>query len=138
MTNLTRGRVAERAGVNGETLRYYEQRGLIPPPRRTKAGYRIYSDDDVDRIRFIKRAQELGFSLAEIDAMLRLQVEPGADMQSIRQIAETKIADIEARIRDLTRMRDALVALTDACCGHGPVEECPILEALREGGPDAG
>ncbi len=129
---LTRGELAQRTGVHAETIRYYEQRGLLPPPRRTAAGYRAYSETDVARLRFIKRAQELGFSLREIEELLTLEATPGASSGLVRQRALAKIAEIEARIRDLTRIRDTLRRLVAACDGKAPVEHCPILHALYD------
>ncbi len=129
---MTRGELAQRAGVHAETIRYYEQRGLLPPPQRTAAGYRTYTETDVDRLRFIKRAQELGFSLREIEELLTLEATPGASSGLVRQRALAKIAEIEARIRDLTRIRDTLRRLVAACDGRAPIEHCPILHALHD------
>ena len=97
MQTMTRGEVALRTGVNIETVRYYEQRRLIPKPPRSASGYRKYTEDYVERIRFIKRAQELGFTLKEIQELLSLRVDPDTDRDEVKQRAEAKIADIEAR-----------------------------------------
>lgn len=124
--------LAERAGVNLQTVRYYERRELIPEPPRTAAGYRQYSVDDVRRIRFIQRAQELGFTLSEIKELLALRAHPQAPTQgAVKQKTEEKIAEIEGKIRDLARMKLTLVELAAACDGEGIVSECPILEALE-------
>lgn len=128
---MTRGEVADRAGVNRETVRYYEQRGLIPEPPRTDGDYRTYTEDYVERIRFIKRAQELGFTLNEIEELLTLRVDPEMDCGAVKQRAEAKIADVEAKIHDLERIRAALASLATACSGHGPTSDCPILEAMQ-------
>ncbi len=138
---MTRGELARRTGVHAETIRYYEQRGLLPPPQRTAAGYRAYTETDVERLRFIKRAQELGFSLREIEELLTLEATPGASSGLVRQRALAKIAEIEARIRDLTRIRDTLRRLVAACDGQAPIEHCPILHALHDhhrANPDGG
>lgn len=131
MSTLTRGMVAERAGVNSETVRYYEQRGLIPTPARSKAGYRLYTEDYIERIRFIKRVQELGFSLIEADELLSLRVDTEADMVEVKKIVEAKVADVEEKLRDLERMKAALQTLSSSCCGQGSMAKCPILDALR-------
>lgn len=130
------GELASKAGVNIETIRYYERRGIIPEPLRTPSGYRSYSDDTLLRIQFIKRAKELGFSLLEISELLSLKADPEVSCSEIRERAVAKVADIEGRIETLVRMKAALMQLTVDCRGRGPVSECPILGALekREGG----
>ena len=127
---ITRGKLARRAGVNIETIRYYEQRGLIPEPPRTTSGYRQYTEDYVERIRFIKRAQELGFTLKEIKELLSLRVDPETDRDEVKQRAATKIVTIEEKISDLERMKHRLKLLVTSCSGRGPTSECPILEAM--------
>jgi MerR family mercuric resistance operon transcriptional regulator len=129
--SLTIGQVAKQAQVNIETIRYYERRGLIPEPPRRESGYRQYAPDAVKRITFIKRAQELGFSLREIQELLSLRVDPGTTTGDIKGRAEAKLADIDTKLRDLKRMKTALVKLTAACRGRGPTSECPILDALE-------
>ena len=131
MQTMTRGEVALRTGVNIETDRYYEQRRLIPKPPRSASGYRKYTEDYVERIRFIKRAQELGFTLKEIQELLSLRVDPDTDRDEVKQRAEAKIADIEEKISDLERMKHALAVLAAACSGCGPTSECPILEGMQ-------
>lgn len=130
MTRLKIGQVAERAGVGVETIRFYERRGLLEEPARKQSGYRQYTDDVVDRLRFIRRAKNLGFTLAEIKELLELRVAPGTTCAAVKSCAETKIGDIEERIRSLQRMKEALESLTAACSGKGPSGECPILDAL--------
>jgi len=133
--HLTIGKLAERAGVKVGTIRYYERRGLLPEPPRSESGYRLYSQDIVARIRFIKRAKELGFSLKEIAELLSLRVDPETTCCDVKGRAEAKIAKIEEKIRALRRMKEALVKVTAACNGRGPISECPILAALEmEGG----
>lgn len=125
--------VATRAGVNVQTLRYYERRGLLGRPPRTASGYRQYPDDAVRIVRFVKRAQDLGFTLDEVEQLLRLRrVHPSRRVE-VRALATAKIADIDTRIEQLTAMRTALGGMLSACCGDGALE-CPILEALEEDG----
>ncbi len=131
MDSLTIGRVAREAGVNRETLRYYERTGLIPKPARTHSGYRSYSPDTVTRIRFIRHAKELGFSLHEISELLSLRMDSSAPCAEVRERAERKIRYIEGKIAELRRMKRALTELANSCPGSGPSSECPILEALE-------
>lgn len=123
--------VAKEADVNAQTVLYYERRGLLPAPRRAANGYRLYDDNAVRRIRFIKRAQELGFSLKQIAALLALQERQGASCTEISAMAASHLEDIEQKIRDLERMRQALIPLVDACPGKGPLNACPILDSLE-------
>ena len=127
---ITTSELAKRGGVNLETIRYYERIGLLPRPPRLRSGYRQFSSESVRRVRFIKRAQELGFSLKEIKDLLELRISPRSTRGDVRQRAATKIADIEEKIQHLRAMKQALVRLTDACCGNGPASDCPILESL--------
>ncbi len=131
MENLTIGQLARRAQVNIETVRYYERRGLMPEPPRRESGYRQYSQTDITRIQFIKRARELGFSLKEILELLSLRVDPHTTCGDVKGRAEVKIAGIEQKIKDLRRMRMALATLVAACKGEGPSSACPILETLN-------
>ncbi len=124
------GEVAERGGVNLQTIRYYEREKLLPEPPRLASGYRVYPPGMVRRVRFIKRAQEIGFTLAEIRELLSLRVDRQRTRADVRAIAEAKITDIEGRIRTLQAMKSALTHLTDKCSGHGPASECPILEII--------
>ena len=128
--SLKIGHVAERGGVNRQTIRYYEREGLLPKPPRLASGYRMFPDAAVRRVRFIKRAQELGFSLAEIRDLLSLRDETGAGAREMRERAEAKIADIEQKISALRAMKYALSKMTEKCPGCGPLSECPILDAL--------
>jgi Hg(II)-responsive transcriptional regulator len=127
------GEVAARAGVNIQTLRYYERRGLLGRPPRTASGYRRYSEDAVRIVRFVKRAQELGFTLDEAEQLLRLRRVTPAQQSSVRALATAKVADIESKMRQLAAMRAALQQMLSACCGDGALE-CPILEALERDG----
>src|SRR6478735_5558099 len=131
MTPLTVGQVARRAGVGVETVRFYEREGLLERPSRRPSGYRQYGEDVVGRLRFIRRAKELGFTLKEIGELLSLRLDPGTTAADVRRRAEGKLADIEAKIRSLRRMHKALSRLTAACGGRGEIGECPILDALE-------
>jgi Hg(II)-responsive transcriptional regulator len=126
------GEVAARASVNVQTLRYYERRGLLPRPPRSESNYRLYSDDTVRRVRFVKRAQELGFSLGEIRGLLDLRVGPRATCADVRRRTQAKIAEIEEKIWTLRSMKRVLDSLAATCSGRGPVAECPILDSLDE------
>jgi len=130
MKVLTRGRIAQLAGVGVETVRFYEQEGLLAKPARTPSGYRQYGEDVVGRLQFIQRAKEIGFTLNEIKELLSLRVDPDTTCEDVRARAEGKIADIEDKIRTLQRMKKALVRLTQECCEKGGGSECPILDAL--------
>jgi MerR family copper efflux transcriptional regulator len=130
MNGLTIGEVAKQARVQIETLRYYERQGLIARPPRSSSNYRVYPPATVRRVRFIKRAQQLGFSLKEITELLALRTEPMAACGDVRARTVIKLNDIEDKIRALQAMQAALVRLIAACGGHGPLTDCPILEAL--------
>ena len=128
--SLTIGRLAKEAGVNLETVRYYERRGLLQRPPRSASGYRLFPLETARRLRFIRRAQELGFSLTEIRELLSLRVSANAKSADVRKRAETKIADIDAKIKSLDSMKTTLRRLTKVCAGCGPIAERPILECL--------
>ena len=131
MKSLTIGKLAKEAGVNLETVRYYERRGLLPkPPRSTSSGYRQFPEDAARRLRFIRRAQELGFSLKEVGELLSLRVSRRTTSAAIRARAEAKVADIQEKIRSLESMKKTLQKLTKVCDGCAPLAECPILDSL--------
>lgn len=129
---MTIGEIAAESRVNIQTVRYYERRGLLATPERTPAGYRKYSRDVVLRIRFIKRAQELGFTLEEIAELLALRVRHGEACGEVRRRAKVKIAVVQQKLRELERLKGALERLVEACRRRAPTAECPILEALEE------
>ncbi len=131
MKSLTSGQLAKHAEVHSETIRYYERRGLLEKPPRTNAGYRLYPEETIVRIRFIRHAQELGFSLQEIGKLLFLNLDRKTPCSEIKKRADKKIQDIEEKIVLLRKMKKALMNLTGDCSGRGPVSECPILEALE-------
>lgn len=130
MTGLTTSKLAAAAGVGVPTVRYYERRGLLPKAQRRASGYRDFDRADVQRIRFIRHAQALGFTLDEIAGLLRLRVAPGLDCAAVRARASTKLADVRARLTELERIRDALAKLVAACPARGPVTHCTILDTL--------
>lgn len=133
MITFTRGQLARACGVGPETIRFYERQGLIPEAPRSSGGYRRFSEDAVSRLLFIRRAKSLGFSLPEIGELLALQDDPGSDRARVKQITESKLHEIEAKIADLESMRAALSELAEQCSGHGPVSGCPIIETLANG-----
>lgn len=124
------GALARAAGLPAATLRYYEQIGLIAPQARSAANYREYGAESLTRLRFIRRAQALGFTLHEIGELLSLHAQPEADSAAVKSLAELRLADIDQKIADLTRMRAGLTTLTQRCPGHGDTRHCPILVAL--------
>ena len=136
MEVLNRSEVAEAAEVNIETLRYYERRGLIPAPPRSPANYRQYPHHIVNRVRFVRHAQELGFSLNEIKQLLSLRATRGTKASEVKRRASKKIDEITDRIRALEHIRAALGHLVAQCSGDGPVEECTILHAIESGRTD--
>jgi Hg(II)-responsive transcriptional regulator len=126
------GEVAGRAGVNVETLRYYERRGLLSEPTRQPSGYRVYDQEAVKIVRFIKRGQELGFTLADIEGLLRLADGGPESCHEVRALAEGKIEDMDRRIAALQAMKRSLVALVRTCRRRGKNRECPLIEAIEE------
>jgi Hg(II)-responsive transcriptional regulator len=134
MNGLRIGQVAKRAGVGVETVRFYERKGLIEDPPRRASGYRQYPEDVIPRIRFIRRAGELGFSLKEIQELLDLRAESTARGGAVRDRTEAKVREIEARITDLKSIRSVLTGLTARCDRKAAVKECPILAALEADG----
>jgi MerR family mercuric resistance operon transcriptional regulator len=131
MKKLTIGGLARLGGVNLETVRYYERRGLLPKPPRTEAGYRQFSPEAAHRLRFIKRAQELGFSLDEVRELLALRVEPQQNCVDVRTRVKAKIVDIEQKMKTLAAMKSILRGLVEQC-EHCSSDECPILASLEQ------
>lgn len=126
------GEVARRTGVSVETVRYYEREGILAPPARRPSGYRAYPEEAVRRVRFAKRAQQLGFSLKAIDELLALRHDPKGRACRVKRSAAALVAEIDERIATLARMRDALAALEEACDGRGSASRCSILDALDD------
>jgi MerR family transcriptional regulator, copper efflux regulator len=124
------GELAEKAGVNVQTVRYYERRNLLPTPERTESGYRSYDERDLLRLRFILRGKGLGFTLTEIRELLGLRVDPDRTVDDVRQRALATIVDTESKIRDLERIRGALRRLVNTCEAHDSIEQCALLHAI--------
>lgn len=131
--SLNRGQAAKAAQVGSETLRYYERIGIIPKPARSAGNYRVYDDETVQRIRFVKHAQDLGFSLEEIDELLSLRATKGSKAADVKRRAQAKIRDVEQRISSLQNIRAALSELVENCSGSGPASTCTILHAIDHG-----
>lgn len=126
------GQLAKHAGVAVDTVRYYERQGLLPKPQRQASGYRRYTQADVQRLSFIRRAKALGFTLEEITGLLELSARRGEDMAEVKQAAQSRLVAIESRIAELQRIRAGLQQLITDCPGHGELDACPILAALTE------
>jgi Hg(II)-responsive transcriptional regulator len=123
--------VAAQAHVNAQTLRYYERRGLLPQPERTRSGYRAYTPDAVRVVRFVKRAQQLGFTLDDVGELLHLAGGGPASCDEAQTMARARIADLQRRIDDLAGMRDALARLLDTCDQPPARRDCPILRDIQ-------
>ena len=131
MTELTISKAAANAGVGIETIRFYERKGLIEqPPKPIDGGFRFYPDETISRIRFIRQAQDIGFSLREIDELLSLRADPAADCAHVRERAAAKLEEVERKIEQLGRIRSALNELIAACPGRGALRECSIMASL--------
>lgn len=122
------GKLVAEAGVNIDTIRFYERKGVLPEPERRPSGYRNYGPETVQRLHFIRNAKRLGFSLTEITELLELS--SGDDMGAVRAAASEKLASVREKIADLERMREALDQVITACPGHGATSECPIVRSL--------
>ena len=133
MESMGIGALAKRAGVGIDTVRYYERNGLLAPQSRLSSGYRRYSELELARLRFIRRAQALGFTLKEVRELLSLSAQ--RDVARVKRSAQAKLTDVGRRIAELERVRAALSKLIAACPGHGRAADCPILKAL--GGDEA-
>ena len=133
MQDVGIGLLAKHAGVRIDTVRYYERHGLLAPAGRKASGYRRYGELELKRLRFIRRAKLLGFTLEEIKQLLTLSSE--RSVAKVKQAAQGKLADVEHRLAELERVRDGLRQLIDACPGHGRPEACPILRALGQEEP---
>jgi MerR family copper efflux transcriptional regulator len=128
---ITRGALAREAGVHAETIRFYEEKGLLALPPRSAAGYREYGPEVAARVRFIKRAQAVGFTLTEITDLLALRAKPRRDNRQVKELANEKLRLIDEKLRDLRAMRQALAKVAAACDGRGSVAECPIIAAME-------
>lgn len=132
MQTFTIGQVARASGIGVETVRFYEREGLLEKPARRLSGYREFESEAVARLRFIKQAQRLGFTLREIKELLALKLNPDATRAQVRERAVAKIADIDKRIKELQRMKKALMPLIEVCDGKGTLKGCPILDAIEK------
>ena len=129
---LTIGRLAKQAGVNIDTVRYYERRGLLSPDGYRESGYRLYAPEAAHKLRFIKNAQGLGFTLKEISGLLRLRVKSRARCRDVKRRAQAKLEDVESRIQRLEAMRRVLKELLRTCHSGRTTDHCPILRSLEE------
>ena len=132
MEMLSIGQVAQKAGVSVETVRFYEREGLLEEPPRRASGYRQYSEQVVTRLHFIKRAKLLGFSLKEITELLLLRVDAQTSCEEVKERTEAKIVEVERKLVELQRMRQALLQVHSLCIGQGPRSRCPMLDALDQ------
>jgi len=131
MMLLNIGQVAKQTGVTVETVRFYEKHGLIAAPQRSDSGYRQYPPETVKRVQFIQHAKEVGFTLKDIGELLALRREPGTTCTDIKLHATQKIEEVDQKIQDLKRIRDALGRMIMKCSGRGTLSQCPILEELE-------
>lgn len=132
MKNMTIGKLAKLCGVGVETIRFYERKGLIRQPERKPFGYRIYPEEAIGQVHFIRQAKELGFSLKEIGELLHLRLDGDRACDEVRSLAEAKMADVEGKIRVLEQMRQTLGELVVACKNNKRKELCPILRAIEK------
>ncbi len=134
MSAITTGELAKAAGVGVETVRFYERKGLLEAPSRKESGYRQYDSQAVERLKFIRTAQQVGFTLKEIRELLLLRDDPDARREDVRGMAREKVIDINSKIRDLRAMKASLVELLASCAGDGPASGCPIITKLERRG----
>ena len=137
MDTIRIGRLAELSRVSIDTVRYYERAGLLPEPARRASGYREYSHSDVERLRFVRRSKQLGFSLNEIADLLSLTDDRHSDMKGVKTKAEERLEQVEIKITELQRVKRGLKKLITACPGHGELDRCPIVAALNGKEPEA-
>lgn len=130
-SRFTIGALARRSEVAIDTIRFYEREGLLPAPKRRASGYREYDSGAVGRVRFIRRAKDLGFTLDEIRELLALEADRDNGVEGVKRRASQRLQELSERIRQLTAMRDALAQLVDECPGCGEPECCPILSTLH-------
>jgi len=131
---FTIGTLARRAGVNIQTIRYYERYGLLRPVSKTGSGYRLYQEKELERLRFIRHAKELGFTLKEIKGLMGLRVESPSACAEVMKKTEENLRDVEGKIERLNRMKGVLEELITLCRKRMPTEECPILKSIEKGG----
>lgn len=134
MSTISVGMLAKKSGINQETVRYYEKIGLMPKPKRRESRYRYYDENDLERLNFIVRAKELGFTLKEIKELLAMRIDADTKCADMKNLAERKIADIKRRISDLQSISDHLRLLSEQCTdGEVSLDECPVVKALGRG-----
>ena len=131
------GHLAGKAGVAVDTVRYYERQGLLPQPQRRPSGYRDYGDDDLQQLRFVRRCKALGFTLEETRELLRLNADPKADRAEVRALTERRLADVDAKLRELQVLRDSLAELASSCSGRGSLAGCPIIHRVLDTAAEA-
>lgn len=131
MRDFTIGTLAKKTEINIETIRFYEKKQLLPTPKRSPSGYRLYTENDVKRLHFITLAKRHGFSLKEIRELLELRIHTESTCQQVREFCETKIQVIELKIGELNKMKRALTTLVAACYESGPAGACPILDVFE-------
>ncbi|WP_457626517.1 heavy metal-responsive transcriptional regulator [Persephonella sp.] len=132
MKYLTRGKLANKTGINPETLRYYEKIGLLQETLRSETGYRLYTEEDIKKVEFIKRAKELGFTLKEIKELLYLRFEKGSKCSEVKALAQEKLKNIEERINNLEKIKKLLQDLINKCPDEGSVDRCPIIIKMEK------
>lgn len=135
---LTIGTLARRAGSNVPTIRYYEEIGLLPKPGRKPGGHRIYADDDIRRLFFIRRCRDFGFPIEQVRTLLGLMEDPGRDCNEARDLAQLKLETVRHKLTELKALESALVNFVDCCnaaCSGGPFADCVILEGLNASKP---
>lgn len=132
------GKVVRRTGLSAATIRYYERLGLVPEVPRSRSGFREFDGTAIRRLRFVRRARSLGFTLEEVGELLELRIDDGATTADVRERATEKLEEIEGKIADLDRVGNSLRELTETCCSDAPTSECPILEALEDVGDGTG
>lgn len=128
------GEIADQAGVNVQTLRYYERRGILEAPARSASGYREYPSDTARVVRFVKRAQELGFTLTEVESLLDLAAGGPKSCEAAQGLAGEKISELNAKIASLASMRDSLQTLLDTCSRPRRERECPLIQSIESAG----
>ena len=134
---FTIGRLARSAGCRVETVRYYERRGLIIPVGRTPSGYRLYDEDSLKRLLFIRHAKDLGFTLEEIKELLRLRMDSTTACEKVRERTSAKLHSVERKIDSLLSIRRILKELLRACTERTATEDCPILRAIEDNPPES-
>ncbi len=132
MTEYLVGQLAKETGINLETVRYYEKLKLLPKPKRRESRYRVYDENDLKRLLFIKRAKELGFTLKEIKELFELRIDSHAKCGDVKHLTEHKLKDVDNRISDLKKIKSVLVKLINQCINEEvSSDECPILESIE-------